>query len=342
MKRPAPLPRPEQPEPSGQDRGARSAEEDAVVIGPPHLFSPSQEADPSFGTPPERKAPSSVSFPDVDRDQDVSDPQSSTDDGIPAERRVGWADVWRARRAHRKALRSEVRRFTVRQRRRRRIWIGSVSAVVILAGVSLAAAYSPLFAVQTITVTGVKKLDVAALAKDLEVLKGTPLPLVDAEQVRGVLADYPLVESYALEAHPPHDIVVRVVERTAVGAVKTGKGYQTVDAAGVVLATTKDVPKEHAVIDARGGVGSSAFVSAAHVMRVLPADVRKRVQRVTATTAHDVTLVLRDGGAEVVWGDADLSAKKAATLKALMTKDKPSDVRRYDVSSPHVATVVRR
>jgi hypothetical protein len=32
---------------------------------------------------------------------------------------------------------------------------------------------------------------------------------------------FPLVESYALEARPPHELVVRIVERTPIGSIQT-------------------------------------------------------------------------------------------------------------------------
>ncbi len=152
--------------------------------------------------------------------------------------RVGLREVWRAARARRRALRAEVRRFTIRQRRRRAIWLGVAASVVVLVLATLGAAYSPLFAVQSIHVVGTSQLDAGTVEHALDGQLGTPLPLVDESAVKAALVTFPLVESYSLEARPPHELVVRIVERTPVGLIKTAAGYTLVDAAGVVLSTT--------------------------------------------------------------------------------------------------------
>ncbi len=153
-------------------------------------------------------------------------------------------DVWRAARARRKALRSEIRRFTQRSRRRRIIWLSSIGAVILLIGGSVAAAYSPLFAVEKITVVGAGSLDPAAIEAALGDQIGTPLALVDTSEVKAALLAFPLIETYALEARPPHDLTVRIVERTPVGVIRSGAGYTLVDAAGVALSTTSDQPRD--------------------------------------------------------------------------------------------------
>jgi cell division protein FtsQ len=245
-------------------------------------------------------------------------------------------DVWRAARARRKALRSEIRRFTQRSRRRRIIWLSSIGAVVLLIGGSVAAAYSPLFAVEKITVVGAASLDPAAIEAALGEQVGTPLALVDTSEVKAALLAFPLIETYALEARPPHDLTVRIVERTPVGVIRSSAGYTLVDAAGVALSTTSDQPVGQPLIDVDGGVESPAFQSAGLVVRALPADVRAALTGVRATTANDVTLTL-DSGLTVVWGSAEESALKALTLSATMVKN--PDAASIDVTSPDVAVV---
>ena len=245
-------------------------------------------------------------------------------------------DVWRAARARRKALRAEIRRFTQRSRRRRIIWLSSIGAVVLLIGGSVAAAYSPLFAVQKITVAGASTLDPGAIEAALGDQLGTPLALVDTSKVKAALLAFPLIESYALEARPPHDLTVRIVERTPVGVIRSEAGYTLVDAAGVALSTTADQPAGQPLIDVPGGVDSTAFRTAGLVVRSLPADVRGALTGVRATTADDVTLTLNTG-MTVVWGSAEESALKAVTLSATMIAH--PDAASIDVTSPDVAVV---
>lgn len=278
------------------------------------------------------------------RRQDAGDDASSSDalkagetpDGLSVDdaQPTSTRDVWRAARARRKALRAEIRRFTQRSRRRRIIWLSSIGAALLLIGGSIAAAYSPLFAVQKITVAGATTLDAAAIEGALSDQLGTPLALVDSSRVKAALLAFPLIETYALEARPPHDLTVRIVERTPVGVIRSEAGYTLVDAAGVALSTTSDQPAGQPVIDAQGGVDSEAFRSAGLVVRSLPADVRAGLTGVSASTADDVTLTL-SSGLTVVWGSAEKSVLKAAALSATMIANPGAET--IDVTSPDVA-----
>jgi cell division protein FtsQ len=248
--------------------------------------------------------------------------------------------VWAAARARRKALRAEVRRFTGRQRRRRALWVGVAASVVLLVLGTLAAAYSPLFAVERVRVVGASQLDAAAVEAALSEQVGTPLPLVDESAVKAALVTFPLVESYSLEARPPHELVVRIVERTPIGLIKTAAGFTLVDAAGVALSTSDTPAAGRPVVTVRGGTGSPAFEAIGQVMRSLPESILTQVTAVSATTPNDVTLTLGGANAQVVWGGAEDSALKALVLETTMIARPPASVSVYDVSSPH-AIVVR-
>lgn len=245
-------------------------------------------------------------------------------------------DVWRAARARRRALRAEIRRFTQRSRRRRIIWLSAIGAVVLLIGGTTAAAYSPLFAVEKITVLGATTLDAAAVEAALAEQVGTPLALVDSSEVKAALLAFPLIETYALEAKPPHDLTVRIVERTPVGVIRSDAGYTLVDAAGVALATTSDQPAGQPLLEIDGGTDSVAFESAGLVVRSVPADVRALLTGVSATTADDVTLTL-SSGLTVVWGSSEDSPMKSEVLtKTLISNPEASTI---DVTSPHAVVV---
>jgi cell division protein FtsQ len=142
-----------------------------------------------------------------------------------------------------------------------------------------------------------------------------------------------LIETYALEAKPPHELVIRVVERTPIGVIESGAGFTLVDAAGVALSTTEERPEGQPVITVDGGIESNAFESVGLVVRSLPADVRAIVTDVSASTLDDVTLKLSTG-LTVVWGSAELSVEKARTLSSAMLAN--PNARTIDVSSPEV------
>jgi len=246
-------------------------------------------------------------------------------------------DVWQASRARRRALRSEIRRFTQRSRRRRIGWIVGAALALLVVGGSVGAAYSPLFAVRTITVEGTGALKPGDVQKALADQLGRPLALVDPSAVKAALVRFPLIETYRLEAHPPHDLVVRIVERTPVGAVAQKDGrFTVVDVAGVVLSTAEQRPAGYALIETPDGTGTPAFAAVGTALRSLPAELRAQVDTATASTPDDIVLQLA-GGAKIVWGSADQSAEKTLALQALM-KANPAATS-YDVSSPGVGVV---
>lgn len=342
-RRPTPLPPPPpRADPASPQTGP--ADDDALfaAVQPPRS-SPlaGDDGDDGNDTAPllsfeARGSGDSVSGDDGSAAGDPLPPDLGADDAAPLRAR----DVWAAARARRRALRAEVRRFTVRQRRRRMTWIGAGAAVVLLVLGSVGAAYSPLFAVETVRVIGAEQLAAATVEDALSGQLGRPLPLVDSSEVKAALVAFPLVESYTLEARPPHDLVVRIVERTPIGSVKSTAGYTLVDAAGVALATTPERPEDRPVLDVPGGVTSSAFAAIGTVYRSLPESIREGVTAISATTPHDVTLTLGETDTDIVWGDASQSAYKAVVLERIMRTQPPEDVTRYDVSSPS-AVVVR-
>ncbi|MDZ8172523.1 FtsQ-type POTRA domain-containing protein [Microbacterium xanthum] len=345
MRRPAPLPPP--PRSNREDeteRRAESAHADPAAGATAVGEDSASDAGRTSPTDPDRRDVADTGVPAPVRDlhgdrghRDASD-QDATVDSAEQEQ-VGWRAVWRAARARRRALRAEMRRFTARQRRRRAVWLWSVGALVALVVVTLGAAYSPLFAVERIRVVGAESLDSSAVEDALAGQLGTPLPLVDESAVKAMLVTFPLVETYTLEARPPHELVVRIVERTPVGVISGAAGYTLVDAAGVTLSTTPEVPEGEPVLDIVGGTDSAAFEAVGHVVRSLPEGIRAQVTGVAATSADDVTLTLGGTDTEVVWGNAAESALKALVLERQMAVTPPEEVSLYDVSSPDVVVV---
>lgn len=338
MRRPAPLPAsPEEPTPDDVAEHAAPAGRRRGLL----RFGGGESGGSSDTTAPDADEPASA---DEDAVGTPATDSLSNADGIVHEgggaRRhspaVGSGEVWRAARARRKALRAEIRRFTQRSRRRRMAVWGSIGAVVAVVLGSVIAAYSPLFAVEKITVAGAETLDPARVQQALSDQIGAPLALVDAAEIESALAEFPVIESYALEVRPPRELLVRIVERTPIGAIRVDDGYSVVDAAGVVLSTSAEPPEGRPELEITGGIDSAAFRSAGLVMRSLPADLRGTVTQVRATSGDDVTLRLADGKS-VVWGSEEDSVRKAAVLVRLIAASPSSGT--FDVSSPTVPVV---
>lgn len=242
-----------------------------------------------------------------------------------------------AKRRRRLLERAEVRRFTRRARHRRAAWI-TVAAVVVVFGASiLVAVTSPLMALRTIEVRGTDRVDATALRQALSDQVGTPLARLDFDEVKRDIAGFPLIESYVTEEVPPHTLVVTVTERTPVVAVPSGKSFDLVDPAGIVVQSSPKRPEGVPVADvARAELGSPVFRTMTEVVLSLPSTVRNQVTDVRASTADDVTLTLGDGST-VVWGSPDSSDAKAALLAALVkdhTARNPDTKVEFDVSAP--------
>ena len=339
MRRPTPLPPPAEPT---ADRIDGPPTREADLDAPEDLSTdavPGADA-PEAGEPIAPVIPLTSSTP-MQRPAGLPETQTPEGETPPEDAApVRLRDVWAAARARRKALRAEVRRFTGRQRRRRAMWLGVAASVVLLVLATLGAAYSPLFAVEQIRIVGSVDLDTLAVEAALADQLGTPLPLVDESAVKAALVTFPLVESYSLEARPPHELVVRIVERTPIGLIQTRAGYTLVDAAGVALSTTATPAPGRPVVTVKGGTDSPAFEAIGMVMRSLPQSILVQVTAVSASTPDDVTLALGGANAQVVWGSAEDSALKALVLETTMAARPPASVLVYDVSSPS-AIVVR-
>lgn len=333
MRRPSPLP-PQGGKPADAPLRARAAT-------PPREESPRPAVDEDL----QETAPIAPLFlpgagPSTLRDDSASAAQSASVEHADTDTApVGWRDVWRAARSRRKALRAEVRRFTVRQRRRRIIWLSAAVSLVLVTIATVGAAYSPLFAVQKISILGTSQLAAADVEAALDGQRGTPLAAIDASSIKAALVAFPLVESYTLEARPPHELVVRIVERTPIGVLSGAAGYTLVDAAGVALSTSPTPPAGYPLLDAAGGEDGVAFAAIGRTMRALPADLRAQVTKVEAKTADDVTLTLGGTNTRVVWGSAEESALKALVLQKLTATRPPDGVAVYDVSSPEVPVI---
>lgn len=355
MRRPAPLPASaDEPEDVEREstRPRRSSDRERGI---PRTAPDDEAVTDGETAPDDETVPDARTVPDADLGPQHSDPRAaafSADAWSPGDRRFSGgavapsaadagqslrsADVWRAARARRKALRAEIRRFTQRSRRRRMVLWGWIGAIVALVLGSVIAAYSPLFAVQKITVAGAKTLDAASVQQALADQLGAPLALVDASAVKSALTEFPMIESYALEARPPHELLIRIVERTPVGVIDSDAGFTLVDAAGVALATTPERPEGQPILKISAGVDSPAFHSAGRVIRSLPADLRATVTEVSARSADDVAFKTSDGKT-VVWGSDEGSVEKALVLVRLI--DAAPEARTFDVSSPNVPVV---
>lgn len=223
------------------------------------------------------------------------------------------------------------------KRLRRNVIVASSIIAALIAGLLLAAVYSPVLAVQTVTVSGTKLLKPAQVQAALKPLLGTPLPQVSDEDVNTLLKPLVQVKSVTTQAHPPSVLVVQVHERVPVALVKRGKEYLLVDVDGVRLgATAAPESVKLPVIDGGAGtIGKDLFQATAAVLGALPANVLAKLSNASAKSVDAVELKLVDGQT-IIWGNAGEKELKARVLEALLKvpADPANPVNIYDVSVP--------
>ncbi|MDR7084059.1 cell division protein FtsQ [Arthrobacter ginsengisoli] len=223
-------------------------------------------------------------------------------------------------------------------RRRRRISQGIIgSLAVLVAAIIAAAVYSPVLALQTVTVQGTKLLTADQVRAALAPLQGKPLPQISDGDVTALLQPLVQVKHVTTQARPPSTLQVTVTERVPVALVRQGNAHQLVDADGVLLSDAADPASTLLpVIDGGGGtLPQDLFHAITEVLGALPADVLARLSNASAKSVDAVELKLVDGQT-IVWGNAGEKELKAKVLAALLKApaDPKNPVRIYDVSVP--------
>lgn len=227
-----------------------------------------------------------------------------------------------------------VRRFAERARRRRLraalpllVAAGVLVALVVAAWVVLG---SPWLRADEVRVDGAQRVQQAQVDAALGDQLGRPLARVDTGAVEERLEQLSQVRSAQVVRDWPSTLQVRLTERVPVAAVPGEAGFALVDDAGVVVETVPEPPAGLAVVSEETvAAGGQALEAAVAVLQTMPDDLRATVAGTSAATPDSVTLALTSG-AQVVWGSADESDRKAAVLRILLAR--PAQV--YDVSAP--------
>ena len=202
-----------------------------------------------------------------------------------------------------------------------------------------AVVFSPLLALRSgdVTVTGsdgtVQAADVQRIVAAHE---GVSLVRLDPAAVGREVADSLVrVRTARVTRSWPHGVRVDLTMRRPIAVHEVEQGYEVLDSEAVVLETVPAPPSGLVMIAGQDGAEPDARAVSAvtGVVGSLDADTLARVDRGSAGSTGQVTLVLSDG-ARVRWGDASESALKARVLKVLLSQRASV----YDVSSPHAPT----
>ena len=250
-------------------------------------------------------------------------------------------NVSRAQRKHQtRQLASEVRRFTSATRKRRIIWGTSFATAGILLSILLATWFTPILAIQKIEIIGLNRLNEKTVAKAVSDLVGTPLTLVDENQIALRLQNFPLIESFSTVSNPPHTLELRIVERHPIAMVQVSGQPYLFDAAGVQVGQASEKDNLPMVIITGNPAKSKNYRQAIDVLLSLPIELNNRIASIRALSKDNVQLTLTGSVSRtVIWGDSSQSILKSKVLSALLKTTRRNISVIFDVSSPEAPAV---
>jgi len=229
---------------------------------------------------------------------------------------------------------TDERRFTAGLRRRRRAWLMGVGAIVAVALVVTGIVMSPLLTLTEIVVKGRTDVPERVIAGAAADQIGQPLVALDFDAIRERLSSVTRIQSYTTEIQPPNTLVIRVVERRAIGFMSLKSKWVVVDAAGVVIDTVSEKPSGMPELFVESTT-DRAFSAMAETLVALPKKLRAKVASISAQTLYSVRFTLRGTGHEIVWGSPDNSAVKVVVMeRALRVANQSNGVFEIDVSAP--------
>ncbi|GGR93914.1 cell division protein FtsQ [Streptomyces aureoverticillatus] len=228
---------------------------------------------------------------------------------------------------------------------RPRVLIVLAAALAVLAGGGAWVVYgSPWLRAEQVTTSGTMALKPRQVLAAADVPLGGPLISVDSEAIEErLLRKLPRIDSVDVVRSWPHEIALKVTERTPVLVAKKGGKFIEVDAKGVRFATVEKAPKgtpllEMATDPAGGAAASLRRFDAARLRReavrvvaALPGTVAVQTRTVKVRSYDSISLELRNRRT-VMWGSGEKGRAKAEALTALM-KAVPK-ARHFDVSVP--------
>lgn len=213
-----------------------------------------------------------------------------------------------------------------------------VTSMIALLGLVFATFQTPLLAIEKINFEGNQLLTQQQLQEATEELMGQPLTTVSDSQVESMLNQFSIVESFAIESRPPHELVIRVRERQPIASVFTTEGEFVFDAAGVRLSefAGEQIPR---IVVGEDPSESVRYRSAVDVLLSLPFGLYREVSEVSVNTQDSVEFTLRDG-TKVIWGDDSDAKLKHEVLQTLIANQ--TEEVDFDVSAPLAPVVVYR
>lgn len=220
------------------------------------------------------------------------------------------------------------------------IWgrIVGIVGPLLLIGLVAATFFTPLLAIENVQVTGIERLNQKKVEKALEALVDKPLTAVSEAEVGALLSEFGLVETFALQAEPPHTLTIKIRERQPILILAAGSKNFLYDAAGVKIAEAQASDDFPYLKLAGDPTQDERYKVAVEVLLSLPVANYHQIFSIEVSRQLTTNLVLRDSDIKVIWGDAKDALLKAEVLDSLIATGQKKGVT-IDVSSPNSPVV---
>jgi len=240
------------------------------------------------------------------------------------------------------------RRVAIRraQSRKRLKWVFVVFVLVLIGVGTLAVLGSSLFAVSAdnVTITGDVYTDPSELEAIVDDLIGTPVLLVDTQEIEDRFEAIPWVEGAKVSVSFPRSASIEIRERTAWATYQgPDQRFRVIDGDGRVLDVIDGQPVAYVLIGGpdpvdleSGDFAPRGYAAAAELAKNLPGSVRGQVVLIeVAADGSNLVMYLVDG-TEVRFGEARDLFAKLVRLETVLSNAEEREPGVIDVSTREV------
>ena len=211
-----------------------------------------------------------------------------------------------------------------------------VLLVLLFSSATYLFAWSPIFEVSRVTVSGLPSyIQSSSIEEALAIKAGDKLARIEPRTISRRLEDFTWIKSSSLSRNWTNgEISIAISTRTPVGLY----GSRAIDGSGTLF----DLPVEYPVSSTSQLPRVSASnpelgLRAIALFKVLPADVRRNLISLSAPNESSISTRHSVGGHElfIQWGSFTQIPLKVRVYKALLALPGNKDVKRIDLSAPH-------
>lgn len=197
---------------------------------------------------------------------------------------------------------------------RRRVIVAAAIVVALGVASTWLLYFSSVLALKQVVVQGVRAIAPNQVVAQAQLHSGEPLAGIDTDLVAARIAGMSTVAHVEVWQRWPDTVVIDVVERDRVAAVKVGGQFDILDQTGFTLEHKRHRPEKIPLLQASDDQARQTALSLLHGF---PPELASLVESVTAASGDQIVLGLHDG-VTVVWGDSQDSAEKTRVLRALL------------------------